>query len=410
MGGAAAVGVHDDLPPGEAGVPLRTAHHETACGVYIDLGVVVHEAGGDGGTDHQVDHVLADLRQLHLGPMLGGHHHRVNAQGLVILVILHGDLGLAVGTQIVHQPLLAHLGQAAGQLVSQGDGQRHILLRLIAGVAEHHALVSGSVVQAIVLLPLLGLQALVHAHGDVGGLLVNRGEHRTGVAVKAKLGPVITDVSHHIPGDLGDVHIAAGGDLPHHMDQAGSHCGLTGHPRSRVLSQDRVQHRVGDLVADFVGMPLGDGFRCKQSFCHSTIPFSGVEAKKTPRRGGAFGFFAPSSFDPLPPDLAPCRVFLPPQVAGLHRAVPSAALDKVIQFYKGILYQVFPVCQLGFEKYSLSRNYNQEKPHEIRQKEIPAKRRGFLKGANYSSMSITTLFPRCGQSHESSAFAGTLLI
>ena len=32
------------------------------------------------------------------------------------------------------------------------------------------------------------------------------------------------------------------------------------------------------------------------------------------------------------------------------------------------------------------------------------------KSKNYSSMSMTTLFPRCGQSHESSAFAGTLLI
>ena len=32
------------------------------------------------------------------------------------------------------------------------------------------------------------------------------------------------------------------------------------------------------------------------------------------------------------------------------------------------------------------------------------------KSKNYSSMSITTLFPRCGQSHESFAFAGTLLI
>ena len=32
------------------------------------------------------------------------------------------------------------------------------------------------------------------------------------------------------------------------------------------------------------------------------------------------------------------------------------------------------------------------------------------KSKNYSSMSMTTLFPRCGQSHESFAFAGTLLI
>ena len=44
------------------------------------------------------------------------------------------------------------------------------------------------------------------------------------------------------------------------------------------------------------------------------------------------------------------------------------------------------------------------------QKKSPPKGGDFSREQNYSSMSITTLFPRCGQSHESSAFAGSLFI
>ena len=289
MGGAAAVGVHDDLPAGEPGVALGAAHHEAAGGVDIDLGVVVHQAGGDGGPDDKVDDVAADLVQLHLGAVLGGDHHRVDAQGAVLLIVLHRDLGLSVGAQIVHQALLADLGQAAGQLLSQRDGEGHILLGLVTGVAEHHALVAGAVVQAVILYALLHLQAFVHAQGDVGGLLIDGGDHGTGVTIKAELGAVIPDVPHHIPGHPGDVHIAVGGDLAHHMDQAGGHRGLAGHTGHGVLLQDGVQHRVGDLVADLVGMPLGHRFRGKKFLSHILHSFlSWLQVKNAPPGGGAF--------------------------------------------------------------------------------------------------------------------------
>ena len=94
--------------------------------------------------------------------MLGGDHHGVHAGGLAVFVILHGDLGLAVGTQIGQQTLLAHVGQALGHLVCKGDGQGHQLGRLVAGVAEHHALIAGAVVQLVVA-GFLGFQRLVHA-------------------------------------------------------------------------------------------------------------------------------------------------------------------------------------------------------------------------------------------------------
>ncbi len=222
MGGGPAVGVHNDLAAGEAGVALGTADDEAAGGVDIDLGVLVHEPGGDGGLDDQGDHILPNLLQLHVGA------------GLVVLVIFHGDLGLAVGTEVVHLSLLADLGQALGHLMGQGNGQRHELRGLVAGVAEHHALVAGAVVQLGVA-ALLGLQRLVHAQGDVGALLVDVGDDAAGVAVEAVLGPVIADLPDNVPGHLGDVHVAVGADLAHDMDEARGSGGLAGHAAQGVL-------------------------------------------------------------------------------------------------------------------------------------------------------------------------------
>ena len=215
--------------------------------------------------------------------MLGGQHHGVHADRLAAVVVLHGDLGLAVGTQIVHQTLLAHIGQALGHLVCDRDGQRHQLRRLVAGVAEHHALVAGAVIQLALALG-LGLVALVHAQRDIAGLLVDVGDDGAGIAVEAVLGAVVADVQHHLTGDLGNVHIAAGGDLTHNVDEAGGGAGLAGHAAIGVLLKNRVQHRVGDLVADLIGMPLGNGFRSKQMSCHDDFsPFFWENAiKKRP--------------------------------------------------------------------------------------------------------------------------------
>ncbi len=189
----------------------------------------------------------------------------------MVLVILHGDLALAVGPHIGHLRRPCGPRPCAAHLLGQGQGQGHQLRRLVAGVAEHHALVTGAVAQLAVG-ALLVLQGFVHAHGDVGGLLVDGGDHGAGVAVKAVLAPVIADVPDHLPGDVGDVHIAAGGDLAHHVDQSGAGRGLTGHAAQGILRQDGVQDGVGDLVADLVGMPLGDGFGSKETMAHWCVP------------------------------------------------------------------------------------------------------------------------------------------
>jgi hypothetical protein len=56
--------------------------------------------------------------------------------------------------------------------VGQGDGQRHQLRGLVAGVAEHHALIAGAVLE-LRILAVFVFQGLVHAQGDVAGLLVD---------------------------------------------------------------------------------------------------------------------------------------------------------------------------------------------------------------------------------------------
>ena len=195
--------------------------------------------------------------------MLSGDNHGVHAFWGVVLVVLDGHLSLAVGTQIGQSAVLAHLGQLDGQLLSHRDGQGHQLRGLGTGIAEHHALIAGTVVQTVVLLTNAGFQALIHTLSDVGGLLINGGDDSAGVAVKAELGTVIADLANYLTGYLGDVHIAGGADLAHNVDKTGGDSGLTGYAGHLVFSEDSIQNSVRDLVTDFVGMSLSYGFRGK---------------------------------------------------------------------------------------------------------------------------------------------------
>ena len=252
----AAVGIHDDLTTGQAGVALRAAHNKAAGGVDIVLGVLVQQLGGDGGLDDLFHHVGAQLFHADSLAVLAGNDHGVHTHGLVVFIVLHGDLALAVRTQIIHLAVLAHFGQALGQLVSQADGHGHQLGGLIAGIAEHHALVActGNII--------------VGAQGDVGTLAIDVGDDAAGVAVEAVLGAVIADGTDDVAGHTGDVDIAIGGDLAHDVDKAGGASGLTGYAGTGVFLENGVQDGIRDLIADLVGMPLGYRLGREEKFGH----------------------------------------------------------------------------------------------------------------------------------------------
>src|SRR5690606_6257989 len=71
---------------------------------------------------------------------------------------------------------------------------------------------------------------------------------------------VVADLADHVAHDGGDVAVPGGADLAGHVHQTGGHHGLHGDPGVAVLRQQVVEDRVGDLVADLVGVPFGDRF------------------------------------------------------------------------------------------------------------------------------------------------------
>ena len=78
---------------------------------------------------------------LHVFGVLRGHDHGFYRGGNAVH-IAHRNLGLAVGAQIRQRAVLAHLGQALGQTMRQIDRHGHERGSFVAGIAEHHALVS----------------------------------------------------------------------------------------------------------------------------------------------------------------------------------------------------------------------------------------------------------------------------
>jgi hypothetical protein len=185
--------------------------------------------------------------------MLGGNHDGIDADGLVVLVVLDCDLGFAVGAKPGELAGLADFSEPAGELVGQRDGGGHQLGGLVGGIAEHHALVAGA--------------AGIHAHGDVAGLLVDGGDDGAGVGVESVDGVVVADGGDDAADQRLEIDVGAGGDFAGDDDQAGSGEGLAGDAAVGVLLEAGVEDGVRDLIGDLIGMTFGDGFRGeKESF------------------------------------------------------------------------------------------------------------------------------------------------
>ena len=272
MRGIAAVGIHDDLAARQARIPFRTAHDKAPGGVDEVLGLPVQEVRRDGGPHDALDQVAADGLLVRVRAVLGGQDDGVHAHGLAVQVF-HGDLALSIRAQVGQLAALADLAQAAGQAVGQGDGHGHELLGLVAGKAEHHALVA----RADVHLALgAALERVADAHGDVRGLLVQLQHHAAGRGVKAAGAVAVADVGDGLADDRFVVHIGLGGDFAHDQHEVGRGDRLAGDAGHGVLGQVRVQDRVGDLVADLVGVSLRDGLGGKESLSllqHVLHPF-----------------------------------------------------------------------------------------------------------------------------------------
>ena len=157
VGAATTVGVDDDFAACKTRVAVGATDDELARGVHVELHVVSEELLQVFGQlflhprDEDVAHVGFDFGQhgFIVGKLvvLRADDDGVDAERFPAFAVFHRHLRLGVGAEVGH--LLAFLaddGQFPQQEVREVDGERHVVLGLLAGEAEHHALVAGALV------------------------------------------------------------------------------------------------------------------------------------------------------------------------------------------------------------------------------------------------------------------------
>jgi hypothetical protein len=195
--------------------------------------------------DHLVGDVALDFQVRRFRQVLRRDDDRIHPHRLAE-GIFNRHLALAVRKEVPDLPILADLGEPAGDLVGERDGKRHQLWRLVAGVANHHALVAGAglVVGVAPVGERTILQGLVDALGDLRALLLDRDDDARGGGVEPVVGVRIPDVANHSTRDPVDVDVGGGRDLTEHEHHAsGGRC-LARDPPQGIFGQDGIQHRV----------------------------------------------------------------------------------------------------------------------------------------------------------------------
>ena len=237
---------------------MRTADDELARGVHQQLVVGVEQGRGlrreflHQARQDDVADVLLDLVHVHVGVVLGREHDGVDAhRGMGGVVVLHGELALGVRTEVGHQfrGVVADVGEDFQHAVRQVQRQRHEVFRVAAGVAEHHALVAGT---------LLFRGRAHHALTDVAALAVEEVHDLDARGIEEVFGLAVADAADHAADHTFHVDLRRGEDFAHHDHAAGGAERFTGHLGFGILCEVGVEDGVADLVGHLVGMTFGN--------------------------------------------------------------------------------------------------------------------------------------------------------
>ncbi len=200
--------------------------------------------------DDQFHHRFFQVFLGHVLIVLGGQNHRVDTGNPAVFVAA-GHLALGVRAQPRQQAALAGLGLSLHQAVRESDRRRHEYVGFVAGIAEHQALIAGTLV-----FRLLAINAL----GDIDGLLADNVDDAAGVAVVAHFRGGVADVLDDTAHQVFQIHPGAGGDLTANDGHTGFYHGLAGNAGMGIVGQDGIQHGIRDLVCQFVRMAFRDRF------------------------------------------------------------------------------------------------------------------------------------------------------
>ena len=195
--------------------------------------------------------------------MLCRNDDGVDADGFAVF-IFDSDLSLAIGTEIRQGTVFADLCQAAGQTVCQRNGQRHVVVRFVGSIAEHHALVASADGIELICIAFLLFQGVIDTHGDIRRLFVQGDEDAAGIAVKAVFSAGITDIADRFADDVRNIDVARRRDFADDVYHAGRYQGFAGNAGVFIFCKNGIQNAVRNLVGHFIGMAFGDGFGCKE--------------------------------------------------------------------------------------------------------------------------------------------------
>ena len=258
----AAVAVHNDLAPGQAGVALRPADDETPGWVDEKLRFLREQPFGQNFFDDVLDAEIFDLgvrdfATVNLVRMLRGNDDVGDGNGFVV-AIFHRDLRFGVGSEPCRTfAALSDFRQFTAEAMREHDGRGHQLGRFIAGVAEHEPLVAGTLLGSFLALGF----ARVHALGDVGRLLRDDRVHEHFVGMEHVVVVHVPDFADGVAGDFGEIEFRARGDFAADDDDVGFGVALAGDTAEFVLREAGIQDGVRNGVANLVRMAFADGLR-----------------------------------------------------------------------------------------------------------------------------------------------------
>ena len=202
---------------------------------YMIDSPIVKEVLRDNLLDHLLQYLLSELLRRDLLSVLCRNDDRVHAQGdrrASVLLILDRDLSLRVRAEPRKRAIAAGSSQRGVEFMSKHDSERHIFGRLVCGIAEHDALITGTVV-------LEG--AVVEPLCDIGGLLLDRDENVARLVIKALGRVVVPDVLDRVADHFLVVELRFRADLAKDHDHACLRGRLAGDLRRRVLLEASIE-------------------------------------------------------------------------------------------------------------------------------------------------------------------------
>ena len=261
-----AVGIDDDLTSGEAGISVGATDYELTRWVYV-IGDVFGEQLLEillqpplHFWNNDADDVFLDFSEHFLVGVevivLGRNHDGVDADRLVVVVVLDGHLALGVRAEVLHFfACLTDSGQFLQDAVAQIEGQRHVVFGFVGGVTKHHSLITSTLV--FLLCP---FYALV----DVRALFVDSGKHATTLGFEHVLRLGVADAFDDVARKGLNVEVSFRFHFSGKYYLAGSDQRFAGNLRRGVKGEEMINEVIADLVGYFVRVTFGNRFRSKE--------------------------------------------------------------------------------------------------------------------------------------------------